>query len=106
MIIGTGCGVNNDSLGTCGGPKKYKHSNGGVIDGTDGNEHILGDEKVLVGSEIPGVSLGYDGILEIKVVAGCKISVDNRSKVQLTRAVGQQGCLRQRKPSKVMLAVG
>ena len=49
---------------------------------------IGADKRVLVGSEIPGVSLGYDGILEIKVVAGCKISVDDGSKVQLTRAVG------------------
>jgi len=101
VIIGTGCGVNDDSLGTCGGPKKYKHSNGGVIDGTNANERILGaDIKVLVGSEIPGVSLGYDGILEIKVVAGCKISwqsvdkdVNDGSKVQLTQAFGQEECL-------------
>ncbi len=45
-------------------------------------------KKVLVGSEIPGVSLGYDGIREVKVAVGCKISwqsvdkdVDNGNKV-------------------------
>ncbi len=103
MIIGTGHGVNNDSLGTFGGPKEY--SNGGVIDGTNANERILGaDKKALVDSEIPGVSLGYDGILEIKVVAGCTISwqsvdedVNNGSKVQLMRASGPERCLRQKK---------
>ncbi len=35
---------------------------------------IGADKRVLVGTEIPGVSLGYDGTLEIKVVAGCTIS--------------------------------
>ncbi len=75
VIIGTGRGVNDDSLDTCGGPKKYKDSNGGVIDGTNANERILGaDKKVLAGSEIPGVSLGYDGIREVKVAVGYKIS--------------------------------
>ena len=45
MIIGTNRGVNDDSLGTCGGPKKY--------------ERIIGaGRKVLVGSEIPGVLSG------------------------------------------------
>jgi len=96
VIIGTGRIVNDDSLGTCGGPKKYKHSNEGVIDGTNADERILGaDKKILVGSEIPGVSLGYDGILEIKVVAGCTISgqsvdkdVDDWRKLQLTQASG------------------
>ncbi len=74
VIISTGRGVNDDSLGTCSGPKKYKHNNEGVIDGTNANERILGaDKKVLVGSEIPGVSLGYDGIREVKIAVGCKI---------------------------------
>jgi hypothetical protein len=74
VIIGTGCGVNDNSLGTCGGPKKYKHNNGGVTDGTNANERVPGaDKKVFVGSEIPGVSLGYDGIREVKVAVGCKI---------------------------------
>jgi len=45
VIIGTNRGVNDDSLGTCGGPKKY--------------ERIIGaGRKVLVGSEIPGVLSG------------------------------------------------
>ena len=35
---------------------------------------IGADKRVLVGREIPGVSLGYDGVLEMKVVAGCTIS--------------------------------
>jgi hypothetical protein len=54
---------------------------------------IGANERVLIGREIPGVSLGYDGVLERKVVAGCTISwqsvdedVDDGSKVQLTRA--------------------
>ena len=106
--------MNDDSLGTCSSPKKYKHSNGGVIYGSNANEHILSaDERVLVGRKIPGVSLGYDETLEIRVVAGGKINwqsvnkdVNDGSKVQLTLAVGQQGCLCKIKPSKVMLAVG
>ena len=49
IIIGTGRGVNDNSLGTCGGPKQTKC--------------ILGaDKRVFVGCEIPGVSLGYDEI--------------------------------------------
>ena len=105
MIIGTGCGVNDDSIGTCSSPKKYKHSNGGVIYGTNANERILGaDKRVLVGRKIPGVSLGYDETLEIRVMAGGKINwqsidkdVNDGSKVQLTLAVLRQGCLRQKK---------
>jgi len=49
IIIGTVRGVNNNSLGTCGGPKQTKC--------------ILGaDKRVFVGCEILGVSLGYDEI--------------------------------------------
>ncbi len=64
---------------------------------------IGADERVLVGREIPGVSLGYDGVLEMKVVAGCTISsqsvykdVDDGSKVQLTQAFGREECLRRK----------
>ena len=63
IIIGTGRGVNNESLGTCNGPKQPKHNNISVIDGTGASKCILGtDERVLVGCKIPGVSLGYDKI--------------------------------------------
>jgi hypothetical protein len=57
---------------------------------------ISADKKILVGSEIPGVSLGYDGTPEMKVVAGSKISwqsvekdVYDESGVQLTQTVGR-----------------
>ncbi len=37
-----------------GGPKKSKHNNRGVIDGTGANECMLGaDKRVLDGCEIP-----------------------------------------------------
>ena len=55
------------------------------------------DKRFLVGSVIPGVSLGYHETLEIKVVAGCKISwqsvdedVKDGSKVQLILAAGNE----------------
>jgi hypothetical protein len=41
VIIGIGRGVNDDSLGICGGPKKSKHNNRGVIDGTGANKWPL-----------------------------------------------------------------
>ena len=37
------------------------------------NVFLVLTKKVEVGSEIPGVSLGYDGIREVKVAVGCKI---------------------------------
>jgi hypothetical protein len=44
-----------------GGPKKSKHNNRGVIDGTGENECMISaDKKVLVSHEIPGVNPGYD----------------------------------------------
>jgi hypothetical protein len=69
---------------------------------------IGADKRVLVGQEIPGVSLGYDGVLEMTDVAGCTISwqavdedVDDRSEVQLTRVFGREECLRRkRSPAK------
>ena len=70
----TGCGVNNKSLGTCGGPKQPKHNNISVIDGTDAGKFILGtDKRVSAGCKIPGVSLGYDQIQGVTVLVGCKI---------------------------------
>jgi hypothetical protein len=58
---------------------------------------IGADKRVVVGQEIPGVSLGYDGVLEMKVVAGCTINlqsvdkdVDDRIKVQLTQAFDRE----------------
>jgi hypothetical protein len=86
-----------------GGPK-----NRVVIDGTGANECMLGaDKKVSVGREIPGVSLGYYRTREIKVVAGCTISwqsvdedVDDGRKLQLTRASGREGCLRQKEAQR------
>ena len=63
IIIGTGRRVNNNSLGTCGGPKQPKHNNISVIVGTGATKCILSaDERILVCCEIPGVSLGYDEI--------------------------------------------
>ena len=74
IIIDTGRGVNNKSLGTCGGPKQPKHNNISVIDCTDATKCILGtDKRVSVGCKIPGVSLGYDKIQGVKVLVCCKI---------------------------------
>ena len=48
------CGVNDKSLGTCGGPKQPEHNNISVIDGTCASKCILGtDERVLVGCKCP-----------------------------------------------------
>jgi hypothetical protein len=74
IIIDTGRGVNDKSLGTCGGPKQPKNNNISVIDGTDASKCILGtDKRVLVGCKNQGVSLGYARIQGVKVLVGCKI---------------------------------
>ena len=74
ISIGTGRGVNDKSLGTCGGPKQPNHNNISVTDGTEASKLILGtDKRVLVGCKIPGVSLGHDKIQGVKVLVSCKI---------------------------------
>ena len=73
ISIGTGCEVNNRSLGTCGGTEQPKHNNTSVIDGA-GVKNILGtDKRVLVGCKFPGVRLRYDKIQGVRILVGCTI---------------------------------